>query len=1108
MANPVFFDPSGRRRRTVRRGAFAALLVVLIASIAFATTVVNVPAPSPLPLGFERYAPLPFRAQVSRIRHRVDRLFGSSAPVRVGAAAGHPLTVAFYTSWTDESTPSFASHIDQIDWVAPTLLFLDRGRLVETDDAPMRRVLATHGHRPLVVPVLQNAFNEKWDGPGAAALMRDPLRRRALIQSLARHLDRTGDGGIMFDFENLPDGTQGDFARLVAETRAAFAPRHRVVAATMPLGDAHWSARLLGAAADKVVLMAYDEHWQGAQPGPISSSQWFASNVAGAVREIGRGKAIVALGNYGYDWHEGHADALTVEEAWLEAHDSQASPVFDRVSGNAGFSFLDEDKRHDVWLLDAAATWNELLALKRMGVADIALWRLGSEDPGFWPVLATWRAGAGLPKLGAIAERENVDVEGNGEILRITDLPHPGRRRIEFAAHSPQIVGETYEVLPTPFVVQRTGAVPKRVALTFDDGPDPTWTPKILDILERYHVPATFFIIGENGLENRDLLRRMIADGDEIGNHTYTHPNMAEEFPTGIKLELNATERLIEAFTGRSTRLFRAPYFGDAEPTTTDELVPALIAQQHGYTVVGLHVDPGDWKRPGVQYIVDTTLREVQTVEADRSHNVVLLHDGGGDRAQTVAALPAIIEGLHRAGYQIVPTATLAGLTRDEVMPRVQGHDLVSARADLTAFVILATIVLGLKWLFFLAISLGVFRALGLTLLALRPGGRRAPDAAAGPEPLVTVIIPALNEGRVIAASVRRILDSAYGNLEVIVADDGSKDETSAIVAREFGDNPRVRLLTLANGGKAKALNRALVHASGAVIVALDADTHFEPETIGRLVRWFADPRIGAVAGNAKVGNRVNLVTQWQAIEYVVAQNLERRALTRFDAIMVVPGAVGAWRREALDAVGGYPEDTMAEDQDLTIAVQRAGWKVAYDPDAVAWTEAPETMRSLGRQRFRWSYGTLQCLWKHRAVLRRGRPSGLALVGMPQAWLFQILFAVVSPAIDLALLMSIAATIVRVNQHGWAQTHTDVIRMGFYWAGFTLIDLACGWVAFRLDTRHERFQPLRLLAQRFAYRQLMYSVVIRAVGAALGGLGIGWGKLERSGRVKAPGAAA
>jgi cellulose synthase/poly-beta-1,6-N-acetylglucosamine synthase-like glycosyltransferase len=369
------------------------------------------------------------------------------------------------------------------------------------------------------------------------------------------------------------------------------------------------------------------------------------------------------------------------------------------------------------------------------------------------------------------------------------------------------------------------------------------------------------------------------------------------------------------------------------------------------------------------------------------------------------------------------------------------------------------------------------------------------------------VLIPAFNEARVIEASVGRVLASREAAIEVIVIDDGSTDATGAIVAAAFAGEPRVKLLTLANGGKARALNQGLRLATGAVVVALDADTQFEPETIARLARWFGDPRIGAVAGNAKVGNRVNLVTRWQAIEYVTAQNLERRALVGLGAIMVVPGAVGAWRRAALDGVGGFPEDTLAEDQDLTIAVQRAGWRVAADPEAVAWTEAPQGFRALAKQRFRWSFGTLQCLWKHGRTVREGRPRGLAWIGIPQAWLFQILFSLVSPMIDLALVFSIVMTWGRVEQHGWAQTHTDLGWMAFFWLLFVTVDLVCGWIAFRMDRTERSFPAFLLIAQRFVYRQLMYWVVIKAVSAALRGHWVGWGKLERTGRSTAPAAA-
>ncbi len=528
-----------------------------------------------------------------------------------------------------------------------------------------------------------------------------------------------------------------------------------------------------------------------------------------------------------------------------------------------------------------------------------------------------------------------------------------------------------------------------------------------------------------------------------------------------------------------------------------------MQAQSKGYTIVGLHVDPGDWRTPGVGAIVDRTLAQIRSADDQRSANVILLHDGGGRRDQTVAALPLIIDRLKAAGYHLVPISRLAGLGRDAVMPPVRGRDLIAVRADVGFFIALAITGYVIRWIFFFAIALGIARAVLLTALALIDRRERGRAPADAPQPPVSIIIPAYNEEKVIVASIARVLASDYPAMQLIVADDGSKDATSALVTAHYGDDPRVRLLTLANGGKASALNRALRHASGGIVIALDADTQFLPDTIARLVRWFANPRVGAVAGNAQVGNRVNLVTRWQSIEYVTAQNVERRALDALKAITVVPGAVGAWRREALDAVGGYPEDTLAEDQDLTIAIQRAGWWVEYDVEAVALTEAPETFRALGKQRYRWSFGTLQCLWKHRSVLGSGRPRGLAWFGMPQAWLFQILFSALSPIIDLALVISIISTIIRVHQHGWAQTQSDVLRMAAYWVIFVVIDTLAGWIAYRIEPRRQRFPALLMILQRFVYRQLMYGVVLRSIYAALRGRVVGWGKLERTGSVVA-----
>ncbi len=1099
MTTPIFFDGSGRRRRLTGRLTIVLLLIILIGAGIFAATIVDVPTAAPMAFGREREQPLPFQTHVAMLRRRLPLIRRASRGPRVTPGAD-PLRIGFYVPWDPDSAASLRAHYDALDWViaGDGALAGQAGRIAVSDDAPLRALEHGRLHQPAYLLMVQNIQAGQWDGAGVAALLENHRSSDLLTRQTIATVRARGWQGAVFDLENLPDVALPAYQQWLARAHGQFAAAGLTLALTVPAGEPAWDLRGFGAAVDHVILMDYDQHWQGGEAGPIAAQDWFVRQLALAKAAMPPAKLIVALGSYGYDWHDGHADALTIEEAWLAAHDGHVMPAYDPASGNSGFAYEDDGAKHVVWMMDAATSWNQLAQLG--GVGGIALWRLGSEDPGYWEALDAARSHR-QPRIAAIPRARSTDVEGNGELLRISAEPEGGARQLSFAADG-TLANERYTALPTPYVVQRTGAADRHaIALTFDDGPDADFTPPILSVLERMHTPATFFVIGENALPHPDILRRMIRDGDEIGNHSYTHPNLAETSPLGTRLELNATQRLIEAYTGRSTRLFRAPYFGDAEPTTADELGPAVLAQQRGYTIVGLHVDPGDWRTPGVNAIVASTMAQVRGATDERSSNIILLHDGGGLRGQTVAALPLIITQLKAAGYHFVTASQLAGLSREAAMPTVKGTDLLAVCADVGFFVLLAVLGYAIRWLFFFAIALGIARALLLTALALleRSTGMRAPVDA--PQPPVTVIIPAYNEERVIVGSIQRVLESDYPALTLIVADDGSADATSALVAAQYGHDARVRLLTLVNGGKASALNRALREAQGAIIIALDADTHFQKDTISKLVRWFADPRMGAVAGNARVGNRINLVTRWQALEYVTAQNVERRALAALSAITVVPGAVGAWRREALDAVGGYPEDTLAEDQDLTIAIQRRGWRVAYDVEAVALTEAPETLRALGKQRYRWSFGTLQCLWKHRGVISSGHPRGLAWFGMPQAWLFQILFAALSPIIDLALILSIIGTIQRVQQHGWAQTQSDVLRMAAYWFVFVAVDLIAAWIAYRMEPTRQRFPGLLLVMQRFVYRQLMYGVVLRSIGAALRGGAVGWGKLDRTGSV-------
>ncbi|WP_327194388.1 glycosyltransferase [Novosphingobium organovorum] len=1022
-------------------------------------------------------------------------------------------TLGFYMPWDEASRQSLRANLDRLSWVAAGMVSV-RGAdhdWIEAEDPTLAATLARNPRARLLIMV-QNDSEEGWDGANMARLLASSERRAALLEKVAKVIARHNAEGVFFDFENLPASAHDNYRQLLSEARRGLAPARAGSAVTVmlaaPVADDTWDLGAYGRAADRVVLMAYDEHWQSGSAGPIASQAWFAKVVEGAVARTGADRAIVAIGSYAYDWAEGQplADSITVAQAWNRAARAGTRPQFDRVSGNAGFAYQRSGVRHDVWMLDAISAWNQLRAVQGLRPAGVALWRLGSEDPGFWPALEAARTGTQPPvrALRTLPASEDIDLHGSGEIMRIGKSATVGRRTLEATADG-VIRSARYEALTHGHIVERRGNAARQVALTFDDGPDAVWTPRVLDVLARHHVPATFFVTGTHVLDEPALVRRIVAQGSELANHATTHADLDRLPDAAVKLEINATQRLVQSYTDRSMTLFRPPYLGDADPDTPAELRIARIAGELGYLTVGLNVDPLDWKTADAAAIAARTIEQVEAGTGDFARRIVLLHDAGGDRSATVAALPIIIRELRARGYEFVPVSTLAGLTREQAMPQIRNDQETASGARGLLFEALRLARRSIGWLFLAAIGLGMARVLTLSALAVWQT-RRMARARAGAKPpphhvpgFVSVLIPAFNEERVIEASVRRALGTQGVRVEVIVIDDGSKDRTSAVVQEAFGHDPRVRLLTLENGGKARALNQGLAIAKGEVVVALDADTRFEPCTIAKLTRWFADPAIGAVAGNAKIGNRVNWLTRWQSIEYITAQNLERRALEALGAVTVVPGAIGAWRRAALDAVGGYPADTLAEDQDLTIAVQRAGWRVACDHEAIAWTEAPETVRALFRQRYRWAFGTLQCLWKHSGIIARSEPRGLAWFGLPQAWVFQIGLGLISPMIDLALLLGLADAALRTYNHGWGIMSHDLTLMVAFWVAFCAIECGCGMLAYRLDGREGRLPLLRMLAMRFGYRQLLYAVVIHAIASAVHGLKVRWGAQQRSG---------
>jgi cellulose synthase/poly-beta-1,6-N-acetylglucosamine synthase-like glycosyltransferase/peptidoglycan/xylan/chitin deacetylase (PgdA/CDA1 family) len=661
------------------------------------------------------------------------------------------------------------------------------------------------------------------------------------------------------------------------------------------------------------------------------------------------------------------------------------------------------------------------------------------------------------------------EVQGAGTVRRPGDYQHVP---VPVRTGGP-VIGAHAGVIDTVRIPPRT------VVLTFDDGPDPTWTPQVLDVLARHHVPGTFFLIGSEVVRHPGLVRREVDEGHEVGNHSFTHPDLTTVSSWQQQWQVSQTQLALIGVTGKTTTLMRPPYsFSNAG---LDDRAWQLVQEAHdeGYVTVLADIDGRDWERPGVPAIVRNS-----TPKNGRGA-IVLLHDAGGERSQTVAALDVLIPRLKARGYRFATLGDAIGLAPyHDAAP----GELWRGRALLWATQASGWVSTALAAVLVLAGTLTLARLLLMVAFA-RGHGRIRRTRVWGPrvtEP-VSVVVPAYNEREGIEAGVRSLVASHHP-VEVVVVDDGSTDGTAQIV--EALCLPQVTLVRQENAGKPAALNRGVRTARHDIVVLVDGDTRFEPETVGSLVQPFADPAVGGVSGNAKVGNRHGLLGRWQHIEYVMGFNLDRRLYDVLQCMPTVPGAVGAFRRQALLDVGGVSDDTLAEDTDLTTAVVRAGWKVVYEQGARAWTEAPASWGQLWKQRYRWCYGTLQAMWKHRrAVVERGPSGRFGRRGLVAMALFQVLLPLAAPAMDAYLLYGLF--------------FLDIRTTGLLWGAFVAAQLLTAAYAFRLDG--ESLRPLwSLPLQQVVYRQLMYLVVVQSVFTAVYGVRLPWVKLRRTGDVQLP----
>jgi cellulose synthase/poly-beta-1,6-N-acetylglucosamine synthase-like glycosyltransferase/peptidoglycan/xylan/chitin deacetylase (PgdA/CDA1 family)/spore germination protein YaaH len=1159
MAKQVFHDPLQARWKRIRRVVDAAAIAFSLLVIFFIYSALR---SEPLPDLSWLTEKRPYHAlkEKEKLKAREKRRLATlartghrhqarKAPSQLTLNSEQGVRAAFYVSWDAASFSSLREYARQIDLLFPTwlqvlgadghlqgtdpetnaLFDVIQGQKVHSVDDRVMPFLKAEDTDMEVIPVVQN-FDGTDFMPGISDFLMNPQARARFRREIGMFLASDHYRGLMVDFESFPKKAQPGYVTLLNELSSDLHGKGMKLYVSVQVRNPDYDYKAIASAADGVVIMNYDEHYPGGSPGPVASQDWFTDNLDAALEEIPKEKLICAIANYGYDFVErpktgklppGVADkTVSVQDAWVGARDSEEDIDFDGDALNPHFSYRDDGNfRHDVWFLDAVTALNQMRAAQSVGIQTFALWRLGAEDRSLWRVWDMPGEANASDRLKDVPPGQDVDMEGEGEILHIEAKPADGERDLSIDKQTGLIDNEEFKSLPEPYRVARYGASKNELAMTFDDGPDPEWTPKILDILKREHVPGTFFLIGIQAEKFSGLTKRIYKEGHEIGNHTFTHPDISSIGSGYMKVELNLTERLFASELGVRTLLFRPPYSVDAEPDTEDEVRPLELTQSLGYITIGNKIDTRDWNdEPALspQQIAARVLDHLPPCQANDTQcgNIILMHDGGGNRERTVLALPLIIGGARARGFEFVPVYKLMGKTKiADVMPPLPPNEYWSARLNWIGFGFFSATMMGITIIFFLGDILMTGRLISVGVLAiydrLRSHVYGTPEQIAAYRPRVAVLIPAYNEEKVIERTIQGALDSDYPNLRVVVIDDGSKDRTLEIVRRAFAGEEaagKVWILTKPNGGKAEALNFGLEHIGDAeIFVGIDADTIIAPDAIVRMVPHFLNPKVAAVAGNAKVGNRVNLWTRWQALEYITSQNFERRALNTMGAVSVVPGAIGAWRTEAVREAGGFHVDTVAEDADLTMALLRNGYRVEYEDLALAFTEAPTTASALMRQRFRWSFGILQAIFKHKGVF--ARKGALGIVALPNILIFQILLPLVSPFIDVMFAVGVIWYFIQRHFHPDSTDPASFQRLLVFFFAFLVIDFIASAIAFALERRQpEAREDAWLLSQvwlqRFAYRQVFSIVLFRTLKRAIQGRPFAWDKLDRTAAVK------
>lgn len=1010
-----------------------------------------------------------------------------------------PVRAGFYVNWDPNSKISLHKNISKLNMILPEWLFLKDTKGTIDSRIENETLDFIQNNKVAVVPMLSNFWGKQFNGDSTFVTLKDSKLRKTLILRIKNILEKNDFQGINIDLENLPKAANKYMLQFSKELSQSLHEEGFITTIDID-PDPTVNKPLykdLAQYYDFIFLMAYNEHYPDGEPGSISSLLFVEKAIDEAMKNVSSEKIVLCVAAYGFDWEKGKLGTRITYQKLISIANELNQPVYFNFSqSDLTMRYTDDDgNQHELHCNDAAGIFNIMRTAQDYNAAGVSLWYIGSEDDRVWKFypqdldeMFLRMKGFNYKRLEYIQSISAVDYEGtNGEILEMTSIPDPGHTTIEFNNTDMLITNETYDDLPSSYMIKRLGSSdPKKIALTFDDGPNSDYTPKILDILKLKKVPATFFVTGVNIQNNIPLIRREYKEGHEIGNHTFTHPDLGVTTESRERIELRSTRLLLESILNYSTLLFRPPYITDAEPKNLSQIKSLAIAHDEGFISITAHIDPNDWQE---DITADTIV--ARTIAQKNLGNIILMHDAGGNRTETVKALPQIIDYYKAHGYKFVLISELMGKTRNQVMPTVQSKFRFTDSLDMMFFTLTFVWEHFLDGFFVVAIILIISRLLAIAFLAMfqHYKERKEKKSITNYQPKVSIIVPAFNEEVNAVRTVDYLLRSTYPDIEVIFVDDGSKDSTFEKVNSTFLNNPKVKVLTKPNGGKAAALNFGIEHSTGEILVCIDADTILPADAIAKMIPYFTEEKVGAVAGNVRVGNTLNLLTHWQSIEYTTSQNFDRRAYDAVNAILVVPGAIGAFRKTAMETIDGFTTDTLAEDCDLTLRLLRAGFVIRTCNDALALTEAPESLNNFLKQRSRWTFGMMQSFWKHRDLLFSFKKPNIGWVALPNLLLFNFLIPLFSPLVDILFIAGLF-------MH-------DADQYIFFYLFYFLVDCLISSLAYHYD--HQKFdlkKAMYLFVQRFIYRQILFYVLFKAYMKALKGELVSWGVIKRTGNVK------